>query len=414
MKAVPLRASVLGFIVALAAGSGFAQSQRDAEKKLESVRGELKSIAAERRRLEGERGNASRELREADEKVGKSSRALSETEASLRQEQAALAQLQQQRDAAQERLAGQRQQLAALVRSAYRQGGDAPLKALLAQDEVGKARRVLAYHGYLQRERARKMGELTAELQQIEQLEREIAERRAQLDATRSRQKQQVASLQQDRKEQAGVVAELDQKYQDKAAREKALGRDAKSLERLLANLRAAAARAEAARRAEEKRQREAAEREARAAAATGKPVRKPPPPKVANAPALKVGGLGWPASGNLLAGFGGRMPDGRTSSGVLIGAPVGTPVTAVADGTVVFAEWMTGYGLILIVDHGNGYMSLYAHNDTLLRNAGDAVKRGDPVARIGSSGGQGTPALYFELRRNGAPVDPRAWLQRR
>ncbi|HWU71297.1 MAG TPA: peptidoglycan DD-metalloendopeptidase family protein, partial [Pseudoxanthomonas sp.] len=104
----------------------------------------------------------------------------------------------------------------------------------------------------------------------------------------------------------------------------------------------------------------------------------------------------------------------GRTSSGVLIGAPVGTPVTAVADGTVVFAEWMTGYGLILIVDHGNGYMSLYAHNDTLLRNAGDAVKRGDPVARIGSSGGQGTPALYFELRRNGAPVDPTAWLQRR
>lgn len=414
MRTFPLRALALGFIAALVADTTFAQNQRDAEKKLESVRGELKSIAAERRKLEGARGDASRELREADEKVGKSSRALSETEASLRQEQAALERLQQQREAAQARLAGQRQQLAALVRSAYRQGGDAPLKALLAQDEVGDARRVLAYHGYLQRERARKMAGLTAELQQIGQLEREIAERRAQLDATRTQQKRQVASLRQDRKEQAGVVAELDQRYQDKAAREKALGRDAKSLERLLANLRAAAARAEAARRAEEKRQREVAEREARAAAASGKPVRKPPSPRVANAPALKVGGLGWPASGNLLAGFGGRMPDGRTSSGVLIGAPVGTPVAAVADGTVVFAEWMTGYGLILIVDHGNGYMSLYAHNDTLLRNAGDTVKRGDAVARIGSSGGQGTPALYFELRRNGAPVDPSSWLQRR
>jgi septal ring factor EnvC (AmiA/AmiB activator) len=134
----------------------------------------------------------------------------------------------------------------------------------------------------------------------------------------------------------------------------------------------------------------------------------------VANAPALKVGGLGWPLSGSLLARFGGRMPDGRSSSGVLIGAPTGSTVTAVADGSVVFSEWMTGYGLILIIDHGNGYMSLYAHNESLLRDAGDKVRRGDAVAKVGTSGGQGAPALYFELRRNGQPVDPSSWLQRR
>ncbi len=83
----------------------------------------------------------------------------------------------------------------------------------------------------------------------------------------------------------------------------------------------------------------------------------------------------------------------------MLIGAAAGTPVTAVADGTVVFSEWMTGYGLILILDHGNGYMSLYAHNDSLLKDSGDRVKRGDAVARVGTSGGQGQAALYFELR---------------
>ena len=83
------------------------------------------------------------------------------------------------------------------------------------------------------------------------------------------------------------------------------------------------------------------------------------------------------------------------------------------ADGQVVFADWMTGYGMILIIDHGNGYMSLYAHNDGLLRDAGDTVKRGDAVANVGKSGGQEQPALYFELRRNGEPVDPRGWLQR-
>ncbi|MGB3393535.1 MAG: peptidoglycan DD-metalloendopeptidase family protein, partial [Stenotrophomonas sp.] len=143
-------------------------------------------------------------------------------------------------------------------------------------------------------------------------------------------------------------------------------------------------------------------------------PPGKVPPRVTANAPVPKVGGLGWPLSGNLLARYGGRLPDGRTSNGVLIGAPAGSTITAVADGTVVFSDWMTGYGMILIVDHGNGYMSLYAHNDTLLRDAGARVRRGEAVARVGSSGGQGVPALYFELRRNGQPVNPSTWLQQR
>src|SRR5690606_29869391 len=140
---------------------------------------------------------------------------------------------------------------------------------------------------------------------------------------------------------------------------------------------RAAAARAEA-----QRRQAPAAGTQ-RAPAQTA---RTTPPPQ--------VGGLGWPVSGALLAGYGARMPDGRNSQGVLIGAPAGTQVRAVADGTVVFADWMTGYGMILIIDHGGGTMSLYAHCDSLLREAGARVKRGDPVATVGNSGGQGQPAL--------------------
>ncbi|KAF1719460.1 murein hydrolase activator EnvC family protein [Pseudoxanthomonas wuyuanensis] len=404
-------AAILAFALGctLAAGT-VAQNQREAEKKLQHVREELKTIAQERRKLEGERGAASRQLREADEKVGKSSRALSETEAALQREQQALAELQQRRQRMQQQMASQRGQLTALVRAAYTLGGDAPLKVLLAQDRIADANRALAYHRYLQRDRSQRIAALTAELSALEQVEQEIAARHAELDAARRRQREQIAALEKDRKARAGVVAELDQRYQDRNERAKALGQDARSLERLLANLRAAAARAEAERKA-------AARRAAQAAADKGKApasARAPARPAVASAPALKVGGLGWPVSGNLLARYGGKLPDGRASAGVLIGAPVGTAVTAVADGTVVFSEWMTGYGLILIVDHGNGYMSLYAHNDSLLRDAGDRVKRGDAVARVGSSGGHGTPALYFELRRNGQPVDPSSWLQRR
>ena len=136
-------------------------------------------------------------------------------------------------------------------------------------------------------------------------------------------------------------------------------------------------------------------------------------PTVVASAPAPQVGGLGWPVSGALLAGFGGTMPDGRSSEGLLIGAAAGSTVKAVSDGTVVYSEWMTGYGLLLFIDHGNGYMSLYANNDALLKDAGAAVRKGEGVATVGSSGGHGRPALYFELRRGGQPVNPNTWLRR-
>jgi murein hydrolase activator len=394
-----------------------AQTSRETERKLERVRSELKSIGQERRKLESERGAASRQLRDADEQVGRTTRSLSDTEAALRREAAALEELQRKRDTMQGQQAAQRKQLTALVRSAYQRGDDAPLKVLLSQDRVADANRLLAYHRYVQRDQARRIQSLNTELAALDQVERDIVARQAELDAARVKQRGQVAQLEKDRKARASLMADLDQRYQDRASKEKALGQDARSLEQLLKSLRAAAARAEAERRA-------AARREAAAAAAAQKrdgnattartPRASAPRPAVASAPPLKVGGLGWPVSGNLLARYGGRLPDGRASTGVLIGAPSGTPVTAVADGTVVFSEWMTGYGLILILDHGNGYMSLYAHNDNLLKDSGDRVKRGDAVARVGTSGGQGQAALYFELRRNGQPVDPSSWLQRR
>ena len=389
-----------------AAAVATAQNPRETERKLERVRSELRSIAQERRKLEGERGTASRQLRDADEQVGRTTRSLSETEAALRREAAALQELQLKRDAMQAQQASQRRQLTALVRAAYQQGDDAPLKVLLSQERVADANRLLAYHRYVQRDQTRRIATLNAELEALDQVERDIVARRTELDTARARQRDQVAQLEKARRTRASLVADLDERYQDRAAKEKALGQDARSLQRLLDNLRAAARREAAAAAAQK--------RESAGGASRGTRTTPAPRPAVASAPPLKVGGLGWPVSGSLLARYGGRLPDGRASTGVLIGAPSGTPVTAVADGTVVFSEWMTGYGLILILDHGNGYMSLYAHNDSLLKDSGDRVKRGDAVARVGTSGGQGQAALYFELRRNGQPVDPASWLQRR
>ncbi|TAK39000.1 MAG: peptidase M23 [Lysobacteraceae bacterium] len=397
-------AGVAALLLVLAcAGHAQAQSTGDTQRKLDQAQRALKAISAERRKLEGQRGSASRELRSLDEKLAGSSRALHDTEAELARLKAELAQLQQQRKELDASLAAQKQQLAALLRSAYTIGDDAPLKLMLSQDSAAEANRLLTWHRYLQRDRAARVGTLTAQLQELETVERRIAERQSALDAARTRQRTQLAALQDDRKARAKAVKQIESKYQDKRSREKALGSDVASLKKLLAQLRAAAARAEAERRA-------AAERAKREAARTGAP-----PPRKATPPAgtgLRVGGVGWPLSGNLIAGYKGKLPDGGSSSGLLIGAPAGTPVKAVADGKVVFGDWMNGYGLILIVDHGNGYMSLYAHNEALLRDVGDTVKRGDPVASVGNSGSAGPTALYFELRRNGDPVDPKGWLK--
>ncbi|MCA0394166.1 MAG: peptidoglycan DD-metalloendopeptidase family protein [Proteobacteria bacterium] len=384
------------------------QNSRDAERRLERVRKELNDVASERRKLEGERGDAARQLRDADERVASSARTLNGTEAELARQREALAGLQAQRDALDARLRGQREELRALLRASYANGNAAPLKLLLAQDQVADANRALTYQRYLQRQRAERIAALRTELAELASVERQIGERQSELEGVRERQQVQVATLERDRRTHAQAAATLERRYRDRSAREQALGQDAKSLERLLTRLRAAAARAEAERKAAAAR---AAKRES-TPAASARPARAPT--QAARAAPVQVGGLGWPVSGALLAGFGGRMPDGRNSSGVLIGAAVGSTVRAVADGTVVFAEWMTGYGMILIVDHGNGTMSLYAHCETLLKDAGAAVKRGDAVATVGNSGGQGQPALYFELRRNGQPVNPAGLLQRR
>ncbi|HEL5028955.1 MULTISPECIES: peptidoglycan DD-metalloendopeptidase family protein [Stenotrophomonas] len=413
------RCLLLGLALALALPlPGAAQTTRETERKLQKLRSELKGVAQERRQIEGQRGQASQQLREADEKVARTGRALAQTETALREQGRALAEAEQRRSTLQANLAQQHRELAGLLRAAYQLGNHAPLKLLLSQDTVADANRALAYHRYLQRERAQRITTLTADLKELEALQAQIAERKQKLQGAQQDQKQQAAALEADRRDRAKTVASLDERFKDQREKEQALGQDAKALETLLANLRAAAARAEAERRAAARRaaaEKAAAERAARQAAAQGRP---PPPtkvpPAVASAPAPKVGGLGWPLSGNLLARYGGKLPDGRTSSGVLIGAPAGSTVTAVADGTVVFSDWMTGYGMILIVDHGNGYMSLYAHNDTLLKDAGARVSRGDAVAKVGNSGGQGVTALYFELRRGGQPVNPDSWLQRR
>ena len=126
-------------------------------------------------------------------------------------------------------------------------------------------------------------------------------------------------------------------------------------------------------------------------------------------------GKLPWPASGAFLASYGEpRKQGGLKWNGVLISSKHGTPVRAISHGRIAFADWLQGFGFITIIDHGEGYMSLYGHNETLVKQAGDWVNAGEVIATSGDSGGQPMPGVYFEIRSRGKPVNPGNWCSRK
>jgi len=363
------------------------QSTAAAQRQLDAVRAQIKSLSDEQHALDDQRGAATRSLREADAKVAAAQGELHGTETTIATLQAQLEQLQQQQSELAAGLSRQRAELATLLRSAYALGNHAQLQMLLEQDRMSDLARVLAYHRYFERDRQQRIAGLSAQLQSLAQVSEQVKAHQQELIAARAEQQQQLDALAAQRSARGKFVATLDASYRDQNARLDALGRDEKNTEQLLARLRAAMAQI----------------------------ARTPAVPKTQRKPGdanIPIGPLKLPLTGQVLAGFGGVMPDGHRSNGLLIAGAAGSEVRAVAAGRVAYADWLKGYGLLLIIDHGGGWMSLYAFNDSLLRNVGDQVKAGQAIASVGSSGGQGRPALYFELRHAGQPADPRSWLK--
>lgn len=369
--------------VAEDADASRARDEADALRRLAEVRARLAALAEEQRGIEAERDAAAADLREADATVAAAVRALRDTESAIATGERELATLEAEQVALEASLSTQREALAELVRAAYALGRHEQLKQLLAQDRVADLSRVLAYQGYLQRDRSARIEALLAELQALAELGERVQAQRDGLAARRDEQSAGIAALEAGRAERRVLLEDLERQTRDAAARRGALARDERALESLLERLRDVLADI-------------------------------PAQPDEARAFASRRGALPWPLQGAVVAGFGGTLPDGRRSNGLLLAGTAGAEVRVVSPGRVAFAEWLNGYGLLLIVDHGDGWMSLYAHNDALLKDAGDWVRAGEPVATVGSSGGQGRAALYFELRQGARPVDPRPWLQRR
>ena len=384
-----------------------ARNQAAAQKQLEATRARIKALSVEQKQLEGERDAAAGELRRIDEVVARAQRELHDTDAAIAAQEQALAGLQARRAVLEASLTKQRAELAALLRSAYAMGGQRELQLLLEQDRIGELARMLAYHRYFERARKQRIGQLDAELAELAAVAAQIEQRKAELLGAASRQRGESERLAAQKRERSRVVAGLDARYRDRSARLGALGRDEKNTVSLLARLQKLMATLPPP----------APPKPAVGAGARkGKGGVVPPRAAAASASASALSsaaGMRLPLRGTVLAGYRGTMPDGHQSQGLLIAGAAGEQVQAVRAGRVAYADWLKGYGLLLILDHGGGWMSLYAFNDSLLKNTGEEVRAGEAISTVGSSGGQGRPALYFELRRNGQPADPAAWLRK-
>lgn len=357
-------------------------AERDALARLERVRAEIREVTRVQSELAGEHATASRQVREADRAIAEQTRTLTAVEAEVVAQQEKLGMLEAAREELAAGLERQRAALAGLLRLAHAQGAQAPLRLLLSQDRLRDASRALAYQHYVQRAQVQRIRGLLDELAALARATRAVEAQRAELESALTRERESLAALESRRADRRGLLEALSGQQQAQAQRLAELRRDEQALNRLLESLRDIFA-------------------DIPAGADGGKPF------------AELRGSLPMPVAGKVLTAFAGELPDGRSSEGWLLEAAAGAEVRAVAAGRVAFAEWMKGYGLLTIVDHGDGFLSLYAFNDALLREVGDWVAAGEALARAGSSGGQGAPALYFELRRQGRPLDPKAWLRR-
>ncbi len=360
-----------------------AAEEAQAKRKLEDVRAQIRKITEEHRHTNTAKSAATDALREQELKIAATAKQLRGLDERLAGQQHKLDDLVAGRAALEVKLKDQREALAALIRSAYAMGGDEELRLLLEQDDIDNVGRMLAYYRYFKRARIDRIDGLLTDLDALAKVQSDIQRQNAALKQSRDERAAQVAQLQLERDARNRLVVALDAKLKTQAERIAQLSRDEKGLLDLLAKLRDIFADI---------------------------------PPQLSNAQPFERlrGHLHWPLRGKIAAAFGAKDSADQSNQGVLIAANTGHEIRAVAHGRVVYADWLRGYGLLLILDHGDGYLSLYGCDETLLRDVGDWVDAGDVIATSGESGGRRTPGLYFELRHERKPLDPMRWLESR
>lgn len=408
--------------------TAYADDREQTQQQLDATKQDIAELKKQLSQVQEQKNGVQKDLRGTETQMGKLEKQVEALQTELKKTQGELDRLAQQKDQLQQSKTEQQRLIAIQARAAYQGGRQEYLKLLLNQQNPEKFARTLTYYDYMSTARMAQLKQFNETLRQLANVEQDIAGQQAALLAQQSSLDSQRQDLDKVRKERQAALAKLNDSYKQQDQKLSARQQDQEDLAKVLKTIEETLARQ--AREAEEARQKallaaqeaeKQRQRENAQAKADDTPKRaKTTPGALVSSGGASYGGpfaagrgkLPWPVDGRLLARFGEtRGDDARTKwDGVMISAPAGTQVHAVHGGRVVFADWLRGAGLLVILDHGDGYLTLYGHNQSLLKGAGDVVKAGEAISTVGNSGGQDTSALYFAVRQQGRPSDPSQW----
>ncbi|WP_162299670.1 murein hydrolase activator EnvC family protein [Marinospirillum perlucidum] len=361
-----------------------AENQEEvSERQLEQLREDISDLQDWLNEARSEESQLESQLRQTEIQIGQLVQQIQANTEEAGQLQERMRRLQREQQDLQQQLDQQSGFLRQQIRAAYSMGRQEYLKVLLNQQSPDRVARLLRYYDYINKERTERIEQYLGIARQLDQVESEIITRGKALENVRTSLQERRRELLNEQSRRQRLVTELRQEIAGRGEELEELQADQARLEELLA-------------------------------AVTEAIVRLPPPQDAQPFPQMK-GKLPWPLQGRVLSAFGSRQHNGRlVSRGLTIEAGAGEEVRAIHGGRVIFADWLRGFGFMIIIDHGNDYMSIYGHNQTLRNQTGDWVHGGDVIATAGATGGQQRNALYFEIRRQGEPLDPISWVARR
>lgn len=345
---------------------------------LEETLEELNALDQWFSEAEKTRNDLQTQIRNIDRDIGALNKTIRTGDSQAQQQQQDIETTRKEINDLSEQVEEQTEGIAAHLQAAYRLGGDSFAKSLIQSRSPAEVDRMIRYHGYFSAQRIGLVEQYSATLSALEDAERTLIQQRQRLQRQTDTVREQRRELDKSRQQRNSNIANLQKQSIDKEALRTRLLADSERLQQLLQQLRD------------------------RLGTLDG------------SAFAAAKGGLIRPVRGKQRNAFGSKRSAGRlTWHGINISAEAGTPVMSVYQGRVVFADWLRGFGLMIIVDHGSGYMTLYGNAETLLKAPGDWVEGGEPVALAGNSGGQSQTGIYFEVREQGEAKDPASWLRR-
>jgi len=360
-----------------------AQAAEPTPQDLEKLQQEIKELQQILKETQQERSSIEQGLEKTEKEIGQFSKDAQKIKSSIKQTSKSIKRLETEKKSLNEARNQQQDLIKQQIRASYQLGQQPYLKLLLSQENPAQLARVLTYYDYFNQARQQKVQTFTKTITRLDSVTQELIEKKAQLKKSKTTLDHSMLALSNSKKKRKQVLNKLKGQLKDKNTHLQQLYSDRQQLEDLLQQV---------------------SER----INALGLPNGDHPFAQL-------KGKLPWPTKGKLSNRFGRRTGQGKLKwNGLVIKTAEGNKVSAIHGGRVVFADRLRGSGLLLILDHGNGYMSLYGQNQSLLKQVGDWVAPGENIALVGNSGGQQTSGLYFEIRHKGKPVDPVLWCTRK